>query len=142
MAIVGWILSSIFSLWPVVAGIIIIVLSTMLLFKKRQHRNWDGVAVPDSWADGLAEIKPGKISGNDILESGGFTKQYEDIYKAMKGLRYCLYYNGGTWFNGKKRFFVMDPELVTKIMVTDFDHFANNEFFSPDYMKVIGFNDF
>ena len=128
MALVSWLLSSILSLWPLIAIIVIIALSTILLLKKNKKEV--------AWSDGIPEIKPGVLWGNDDPSEGGFISQYENVYKAMKGLKYCLYYNGGTWARGVKRLMVLDPELVTKIMITDFDHFVDNQFFSEEYTKV------
>ena len=129
MAIVGWLLSSILGLWPIIALLLIFSLTILLLFKNKSK-------AADSWANGLAEIKPGPILGNDDSSVEGFMTQYESVYKKMKGLRYCLYYNGGTWVRGDKRLLILDPELVAKVMITDFDHFVDNMFFSPEYMKV------
>ena len=129
MAVVSWLLSSLLGLWPIIATLIIIALITLLLFKNKTKKE-------DSWADGIPQIKPGIIWGNDDPSASGFVSQYEDVYKAMKGLRYCLYYNGGTWARGQTKLMILDPDLVAKIMITDFDHFVDNTFFSYDYMKV------
>jgi len=129
MAIVGWLVSSILGLWPIIAVLVIIGLTTLLFFKNKNK-------TPDSWADGLPEIKPGPIWGNDDPSIEGFMTQYEAVYKKMKGLRYCLYYNGGKWARGSVKLFILDPELVAKVMITDFDYFVDNTFFSPEYMKV------
>ena len=130
MAVVSWLISSILSLWPFIAVVIIVVLSTILFFKRSKNEE-------TSWSEGLPEIKPGPIFGNDVPTAEGFSIQYNLIYKAMKGLRYCLYYNGGTWAFGTKRLLILDPTLVAKIMITDFDHFSSTLFFSPKYMEVI-----
>ena len=129
MALVGWLLSSLLGLWPLIAVLVIIGLATLLLFKNKNKN-------ADSWAEGLPEIKPGPIWGNDEPSEKGFMSQYEDVYKQMKGLKYCLYYNGGTWARGSVKLMILDPELVAKVMITDFDHFVDNTFFSPEYMKV------
>lgn len=131
MALVGWLLSSLLGLWPLIAVLVIIGLATLLLFKNRNKN-------ADSWAEGLPEIKPGPIWGNDEPSEKGFMSQYEDVYKQMKGLKYCLYYNGGTWARGSVKLMILDPELVAKVMITDFDHFVDNTFFSPEYMKAMG----
>ena len=70
MSIVTSLLSYLFSFWPVFAVILIIVLSTFLLFKKNNKTQ-------DDWSEGIAEIKPGVIWGNDIPEETGFMKQYD-----------------------------------------------------------------
>ena len=129
MSIVTSLLSYLFSFWPVFAVILIIVLSTFLLFKKNNKTQ-------DDWSEGIAEIKPGVIWGNDIPEETGFMKQYDTVYKAMKGLRYCLYYNGGTLTRGVKKLLILDPDLVEKVTKTDFDHFVDNQFFTQGYMEV------
>ena len=36
----------------------------------------------------------------------------------------------------KKRLMILDPDLVTKVLITDFDYFVDNTFFSDKYMKV------
>ena len=51
--------------------------------------------------------------------------------RIMKGLRF------GVWYTGRKRqLFVMDPDLIHKIVVTDFDHFVDSAFLDPEYSKV------
>ena len=97
MAFVSWIFSSLLSLWPTLAVITIIILSTVWLIKRNTETKTE-----DAWMIGLPEIKPGPVWGNDDPSEGGFWSQYDAVYKAMKGLRYCLYYNGGTWIRGKK----------------------------------------
>ena len=129
MAIITSVLSYLLSLWPIFGVITIIALSTILLFKKINKQQ-------DTWSEGIPEIKPGPIWGNDIPEEDGFLRQYDAVYKAMKGLRYCLYYNGGTWARGVKRVLILDPELVAKITMTDFDHFVDNQFFPQVYTDV------
>ena len=54
----------------------------------------------------------------------------------MKGLRYCLYYNGGKWARGNTKVLILDPELVAKVTMTDFDHFVDTDFFSKEYTEV------
>ena len=129
MSIVSSLLSYLFSFWPVFAIILIILLSTIWLFKKNNNDQ-------NAWSEGIAEIKPGVIWGNDIPAEDGFMKQYDTVYKAMKGLRYCLYYNGGTWTRGVKKLLILDPDLVAKVTMTDFDHFVDNQFFTQEYMNV------
>ena len=128
MAIITSILSSLLSLWPIFGVIIIIALTTVLFFKKSKK---------DSWSEGIPEIKPGLIWGNDIPAEDGFLRQYDEVYKAMKGLKYCLYYNGGSLARGIKKVFLLDPDLIAKVTMTDFDHFVDNQFFSQEYTEVI-----
>ena len=132
MAIITSLLSSIVScfLSPVFGVILVIALSTILFFKKSNKQH-------DSWAEGVPEIKPGPIWGNNIPASDGFVKQYDIVYKAMKGLKLCLYYDGGSWARGLKKVLILDPDLVARITITDFDHFVDNQFFSQEYMEVI-----
>ena len=35
---------------------------------------------------------------------------------------------------------ILDPDLVAKVLITDFDYFVDNAFFSDKYMKVIDIN--
>ena len=64
MAIITSILSYLLSLWPIFGVTIIISLSTILLLKKRNKKQ-------DAWSEGIPEIKPGLIWGNDILAEDG-----------------------------------------------------------------------
>ena len=52
----------------------------------------------------------------------------------MKGLKFCTWYDGST-----KKLFMLDPELITKIQVADFDHFTDLAFTPAEYIKVIYF---
>ena len=131
MGLISSILTYIWSFWPMFAVLIIFTLSTILLLRMSTEKRVD-----EKWAEGIPEIKPGPLWGNDDPSASGFMSQYNTVYKAMKGLRYCLYYNGGTWARGNKRLLICDPELVARIMITDFDHFVDNTFFSFEYMKV------
>ena len=130
MSMVEWIASSIFSLWPLFAVIVIIAL-TYLLFSRKDNKY--------AWAEGLPEIKCGWFMGNnDYSGEGIFNYMYEKHYKALKGLRYGLWYNG----MGDKALFILDPELAHKIQVTDFDNFVDNSFFNEYYsnVSIISFN--
>ena len=131
MGLIASFLAYVWSFWPIFAVIVIIILSTIFLLRMSTEKR-----IEEKWADGIPEIKPGPIWGNDDPSPQGFMSQYNVVYKAMKGLRYSLYYNGGTWARGNKRLLICDPELVAKIMITDFDHFVDNTFFSFEYMKV------
>ena len=72
--------------------------------------------------DKLPQIKPHWFYGNNSSD---------DVYKAMKGVRL------GVWYTGRKRqLFAMDPDLIHKIIVTDFDHFVDSAFLDPEYSKV------
>ena len=69
-------------------------------------------------------------------DAHNLNKLIDKVYNAMKGLKYCLYYNGGTWARGIKKVLILDPELVVKVTMTDFDHFVDNQFFSQEYTDV------
>ena len=128
MAVITWFLSSLLSIFPLVAVIVILILTTKLLLQRKKD--------DFSWANGIPEIKPGLFFGNDDMSGNHFNLQYENHYKALKGLRYGLWHNGGPLMNGEKKLFILSPDLVAKILITDFDHFANNSFFSKKYTKV------
>ena len=49
----------------------------------------------------------------------------------MKGTRFCTWYDGST-----KKFFMLDPDLINKIQVADFDHFMDLAFTPEQYIKV------
>ena len=123
MSIIIWCASSLLALWPYFAVLVIIVLTSMLFFRKDEKQ---------SWAEGLPEIAAGWFMGNNDYSGDFFNAAFEKHYKAFKGLRYGLWNNG--W--GEKRLFVMDPDLVHKMFVTDFDHFEDNLAFPDYYTKV------
>ena len=123
MSVIFWCFSSLLALWPFFAVILIIVLTSMLFFRKDEKQ---------SWAEGLPEIKAGWLTGNNDFSGDYFNTQFEKHYKALKGLRYGLWNNG--W--GDKRLFTVDPDLAHKIKVTDFDHFEDNMFL-PDYYTQV-----
>ena len=52
----------------------------------------------------------------------------------MKGKKFCTWYDGPT-----KKFFMLDPDLITQIQVADFDHFTDLAFTPEAYIKVIGY---
>ena len=49
----------------------------------------------------------------------------------MKGKKFCTWYDGTT-----KKFFMLDPDLITQIQVADFDHFTDLAFTPEAYIKV------
>ena len=49
----------------------------------------------------------------------------------MKGLKFCTFYDGST-----KKFFILDPDLINKIQIADFDHFMDLAFTPEKYIKV------
>ena len=49
----------------------------------------------------------------------------------MKGTKFCTWYDGST-----KKFFMLDPDLITQIQVADFDHFMDLAFTPEAYIKV------
>ena len=119
MAFTATILSTLLSFWPLLLFLVILAL-TVKLFKKNK---------PDPLA-GIPEIKPHWIQGNlDFSKNINFA--YEQHYKRMKGLPYCTFYH----FN-EKRLFVLDPDICSKILITDFDHFEYVPFVPKDYRDV------
>ena len=119
MAFIANILSGLLSFWPLFLLLILLVL-TITFFKKNK---------PDPLA-GLPEIKPHWLWGNNDF-SKNMNYAGEEHYKRMKGLPYCTFYN----FN-EKRLFVLDPDICSKIMVSDFDHFEYVPFVPKDYRDV------
>ena len=113
------ILTSILPYWTLIVLLIILVLTVKFLRKTK----------PDPLV-GLPEIKPHWIWGNMDV-SKNINVAFEKHYKQMKGLRYCTFYN----FN-EKRLFVLDPDICSKIMITDFDHFEYVPFVPKDYRDV------
>ena len=113
------ILASILPSWPLLVFVIILVLSVRFLRKTK----------PDP-LEGLPEIKPHWLWGNNDFSKNLITT-YEQHYKRMKGLRYCTFYN-----LSEKRLFVLDPDICSKIMITDFDHFEYVPFVPKDYRDV------
>ena len=53
------------------------------------------------------------------------------VLKAMKGLKYCVWYDGGI-----KKLFMLDPDLITRIQVQDFDYFTDLAFTPEAYVDV------
>ena len=53
----------------------------------------------------------------------------------MKGKKFCTWYDGTT-----KKFFMLDPDLITQIQVADFDHFTDLAFTPEAYIKVTGYD--
>ena len=106
MEILFNLLISILSFWPWVASIIILVLTAKLL-RKNKH---DPLA-------GLPEIKPHWLWGNNDF-SKNMNVPFNEHYQRLKGLRYGIFYH-----MNEKRLFVLDPDICSKIMITDFDHY-------------------
>ena len=74
----------------------------------------------------LPQVSPHWLWGNT---------NFIELYKKMKGLRFCV------WYTGRKRqLLVLDPDLINKITVTDFQHFVDVTFFDPNYSKVSYYN--
>ena len=110
---------SILSLWPWFAILLILVLTVKLFSKSK----------PDPLA-GLPEIKPHWFLGNlDFTKN--FNVPFNEHYKRMRGLRYCIWYQ-----QNEKRLFVLDPDIISKIMITDFDHFEYVPFLPKEYSDV------
>ena len=49
----------------------------------------------------------------------------------MKGLKYCVWYDGTT-----KKLFMLDPDLINRIQIADFDHFTDLAFSPAEYIDV------
>ena len=49
----------------------------------------------------------------------------------MKGVRFCTFYDGRI-----KKLFMLDPNLINKIQVADFDHFTDLAFSPAEYIEV------
>ena len=113
------IINSILPSWPLLVLLIILVLAVKFLRKTK----------PDPLA-GLPEVKPHWLWGNMDF-SKNINTAFEQHYKRMKGLRYCTFYN-----LNEKRLFVLDPDICSKIMITDFDHFEYVPFVPKDYRDV------
>ena len=54
-----------------------------------------------------------------------------NMFQAMKGTKYCTWYDGRT-----KKLFMLDPDLITKIQVADFEHFTDLAFSPAEYIEV------
>ena len=106
-------------MWPWIAILLILVLTVKLFSKSKL----DPLA-------GLPEINPHWFLGNlDFTKN--FNVPFNIHYKRMKGLRYCIWYN-----QNEKRLFVLDPDIVSKIMITDFEHFERVPLLPKEYSDV------
>ena len=124
MAIIASIAASVIYFWPWIFLVILLIL-TFTLFKKNKSTN-----KTDS-LDGLPEISPHWFWGN-MDYSKHFNEVFEEHYRRMKGLRYCLLYMGAN----ERKLFILDPLIVNKVMNTDFDHFMDTPFLPQQYTKV------
>ena len=107
------------SFWPLILSLLVLILTVKVLRKNKA----DPLA-------GLPEIKPHWIQGNmNMFENINYP--YERHYNRMKGLRFCTFYNFS-----EKCLFVLDPDVCSKIMVTDFEHFDYVPFVPIEYAKV------
>ena len=100
----------------------VIPILTILFFIKRLLSYNESPSMKKLF-DGLPEISPHWFWGNASLS---------EQYKTMKGLRFCVWYTGR-----KRKLLVMDPEIINKITVTDFNHFVDVAFLDAEYTKVI-----
>ena len=73
--------------------------------------------------DGLPEISPHWFWGNTDAN---------EHYEAMKGLRMGVFYSGR-----KRKLFILDPDIINKVTVTDFNHFVDSGFLDVEYSKVL-----
>lgn len=122
MALITSVVLYILSFWPWISALMILYLTIKI--KKTSK--------PDP-LEGLPEIKPHWFWGNNDL-SVNFNVPYMKHYQRLKGLRYGVFYN-----NMEKRMFVLDPEMVSKIMISDFDHFEYVPFLDKEYSEVSTF---
>ena len=74
MGLIASFLAYIWSFWPIFAVIVIITLSTILLLRMSTEKR-----IEEKWADGIPEIKPGPIWGNDDPSPQGFMSQYNVV---------------------------------------------------------------
>ena len=119
MEFVTILIASIGSLWPAIALLII----TALVMKSLRKTKHDPLA-------GLPEIKPHWLWGNQDF-SKNFNMPSFEHYQKTKGLRYSIFYQ-----MNEKRLFVLDPDICSKIMITDFDHFEYVPFLPREYSDV------
>ena len=119
MALISSLLFYLISFWPWICVLIILALTMKLLRNTK----------PDPLA-GLPEIKPHWFWGNNDF-SKNMNLPFLEHYQKLKGLRYGIFYN-----MREKRLFVMDPEICSKIMITDFDHFEYVPFIEKEYSEV------
>ena len=80
--------------------------------------------------DELPEIKPHWLQGN-MRFSENMNVSFEEHYKRMKGLRFCKF-----WNFQEQRLFVLDPDVCSKIMISDFEHFGYVPFVPKEYCDV------
>ena len=122
MAIIAYILGTILSYWTWILLAAIAALSTKWYLSKKKD-------VVDPFL-GVPEVKPHWFWGNNDFSKNMNIAAVEH-YQRLKGLRYGIYYN-----MNEKRLFVLDPDICSKIMITDFDHFDYVPFWSKEYADV------
>ena len=123
MALLDDIYNSIALHWTWLVVLVAMVLTVKLILKNNRDP-----------LNGLPEIKPHWFWGNLDLSKHLYLA-YNMHYQRMKGLRYGIFYH----FN-EKRLFVLDPDIISKIMITDFDHFEYAPFFPKQYSEVRTFS--
>ena len=119
MAIIGNLIALVFSFWPLIVAILILILTLRLIRKKKTDQ-----------LDELPEIKPHWLQGN-MRFSENMNVSFEKHYKRMKGLRFCKF-----WNFQEQRLFVLDPDVCSKIMISDFEHFGYVPFVPKEYCDV------
>ena len=119
MAFITSLVLYIISFWPWISAIIILYLTMKIIRKPKVDP-----------LEGLPEIKPHWFWGNNDF-SKNFNQPHMEHYQKLRGLRYGVFYN-----NMEKRLFVLDPDIVSKIMISDFDHFEYVPFLDKDYSDV------
>ena len=119
MAIICNFIALVFSFWPLIVAILILILTLRLIRKKKTDQ-----------LDELPEIKPHWLQGN-MRFSENMNVSFEEHYKRMKGLRFCKF-----WNFQEQRLFVLDPDVCSKIMISDFEHFGYVPFVPKEYCDV------
>ena len=57
--------------------------------------------------------------------------QHHSAFQAFSGKKFCTWYAGST-----KKLFMLDPDLISRIQIADFDHFTDLAFTPEPYLKV------
>lgn len=89
------------------------------LWLKQRHRFWESRQVPHLKSESLLfgnfrDVMSGKLS---------MAKKIEKLYSDLAPHRFS-----GTYFASKPVLFVRDPELIKRILIKDFHHFADRSF--------------
>ena len=116
------------SMWTWILVAIVASLLAKLLMSRKNKAN--------DWAVGIPEVKGHWFFGN-LDPSLHLSATHMKHYKALKGLRFGLWHEGGRWaFGSETRLVVLDPDLITKIQISDHDCFTDTSFIPEQYTKV------